>query len=159
MQLSVNKQAYEVADQPERPLVWVLRDELGLTGTKFGCGIGQCGTCTVLIDGTPAKSCQTPLSSVQGKQVTTIEGLAENGLHPVQQAFLDEQTPQCGWCMSAQILTAVALLESNPQPSDDEIRAGMEGVYCRCGAYHRIRKSVQAAAEMISAEAAQEQSA
>jgi isoquinoline 1-oxidoreductase subunit alpha len=152
MQLFINQAAYEVADQPERPLVWVLRDELGLTGTKFGCGIGECGTCTVLVDGQPTKSCQTPVSSVQGKQITTIEGLAVDGqLHPVQQAFIDEQTPQCGWCMSAQILTAAALLEANPNPSDDEIRAGMDRVYCRCGTYPRIRKSVRRAAAELAA--------
>jgi isoquinoline 1-oxidoreductase subunit alpha len=122
VQISVNNQVYEVPESPDRPLLWVLRDELGLTGTKFGCGIGVCGSCTVHINGTPTRSCITLLSTVQGKAIRTIEGLAEVAadgsvrLHPVQQAFLEEQVPQCGWCMPAQMLTAAALLETNPNP-------------------------------------------
>ncbi len=154
MQLMINGQAYQVADQPDRLLLWVLRDELGLTGTKFGCGIGICGSCTVHLDGTPTRACVTMLSSAQGKEILTLEGLAEieandeTILHPVQQAFLELQVPQCSWCMSGQMMTAAALLESNPNPTDDEIRQAMNGVYCRCGTYTRIRKAVSLAAEL-----------
>jgi isoquinoline 1-oxidoreductase subunit alpha len=156
VQLNINEKRYEVADAPDRLLVWVLRDELGLTGTKFGCGIGQCGTCTVLLDGVPVKSCLTLLSTLSGKKIRTIEGLAEtapNGdilLHPVQQAFLDEEAPQCGWCMPAQMLTASALLAKTPNPSEDEIRQGMNAVYCRCGSYHRVRKAVTRASRLAA---------
>jgi isoquinoline 1-oxidoreductase alpha subunit len=154
MDLNINQQVYQVVDEPDRPLLWVLRDDLGLTGTKFGCGAGFCGSCTVLVDGEAVRSCVTLISALQGKQILTIEGLAvpslqgEAELHPVQQAFLDEQAPQCGWCMPGQMLTAVALLEANPDPTDDEIRLGMNGVYCRCGAYHRIRRAVRRATEI-----------
>lgn len=152
MQLIINDQIYEVADTPDRPLLWILRDELGLTGTKFGCGIGICGSCTVHLDGATMRACITMLSAAQGKAVRTIEGLAEisadgsQALHPVQQAFLDEQVPQCGWCMPGQMMTAAALLEQKPDPSPEEIRQVMDAVYCRCGAYHRIRKAVGRAA-------------
>jgi isoquinoline 1-oxidoreductase subunit alpha len=155
MQLDINEQIYEVPDEPDRPLLWVLRDELGLTGTKFGCGIGVCGSCVVHLDGTPVRSCVTPISSVGSKVVCTIEGLAETTdegetiLHPVQQAFLDEQAPQCGYCMSGQIMTAAALLEDNQNPDDDTIKNTMSAVYCRCGAYDRVRKAVKHAAEEI----------
>jgi isoquinoline 1-oxidoreductase alpha subunit len=154
MQLIINQQNYQVDDSPDRLLLWVLRDELGLTGTKFGCGIGICGSCTVHLDGVPARACVTMLSSAREAEIFTIEGLAEvavNGaarLHPVQQAFLDEQVPQCSWCMSGQMMTAAALLEQNPNPSADEIRQAMNGVYCRCGTYTRIRKAVARAAEL-----------
>ena len=154
MELIINGQLYEVLDEPDRPLLWVLRDELGLTGTKFGCGQGICGSCTVHLDGVPARSCITFLSTIQGQQIRTIEGLAipttagETELHPVQQAFLDEQVPQCGWCMPGQMMTAAAFLEKNPNPTDEEIRQGMNGIYCRCGTYHRIRKAVAHAAEL-----------
>jgi isoquinoline 1-oxidoreductase alpha subunit len=154
MQLTINGQLYQVDDEPDRLLLWVLRDELGLTGTKFGCGIGICGSCTVLLDGAPTRACITMLSAVQEKEVRTIEGLVKvdtNGetiLHPVQQAFLEEQVPQCSWCMSGQMLTAAALLEENPEPTADEIRQAMDSVYCRCGTYHRIRKAVERAAEL-----------
>jgi isoquinoline 1-oxidoreductase alpha subunit len=156
MQLMINGRTFEVDDSPDRLLLWVLRDELGLTGTKFGCGIGICGSCTVHLDGSPTRACITMLSAVDGKEIRTIEGLAEvidNGeivLHPVQQAFLDEQVPQCSWCMSGQMMTAVALLGQNPNPSADEIRQTMNSVYCRCGAYYRIRKAVERAAERAS---------
>lgn len=157
MELIVNQQVFPVADEPDRPLLWVLRDELGLTGTKFGCGAGFCGSCVVLVDGEAVRSCITVISTLQDKQIVTIEGLAETlpqgdvQLHPVQQAFLDEQAPQCGWCMPGQMLTAAALLEANPDPTDDEIRQGMDGVYCRCGTYHRIRRAVRRAAEIGAA--------
>jgi isoquinoline 1-oxidoreductase subunit alpha len=157
MQLLINEKAYEIADEPDRPLLWVLRDELGLTGTKFGCGIGQCGSCTVQVDGAATKSCLTLVSKVQGKRIRTIEGLLAAGanggeeLHPVQQAFLEEQAPQCGWCMPGQMITAAALLESNPTPTEEQIREAMQVVYCRCGTYHRIRKAVARAAKISSA--------
>lgn len=156
MQLIVNNQAYEIAESPDRLLLWVLRDELGLTGTKFGCGIGVCGSCTVLIDGVATRSCITMISAVKDKTLYTIEGLAKiaqgvsRDLHPVQQAFLEEQVPQCGWCMPAQMLTAAALIEKNPNPDQEEIRQVMDSVYCRCGTYHRIRKAVELASEIAS---------
>jgi len=154
MQLMVNGQPYLVDDEPDRLLLWVLRDELGLTGTKFGCGIGLCGSCTVHLDGIPTRACITLLSAADGKEVRTLEGLAEIGangemiFNPVQQAFLDEQVPQCSWCMSGQMMTAAALLERNPKPNAEEIRQAMDAVYCRCGTYHRIRKAVARAAEL-----------
>jgi len=156
MQLIVNNQAYEIAESPDRLLLWVLRDELGLTGTKFGCGIGVCGSCTVLIDGVATRSCITMISAVKDKTLYTIEGLAKiaqggsRDLHPVQQAFLEEQVPQCGWCMPAQMLTAAALIEKNSNPDQEEIRQVMDSVYCRCGTYHRIRKAVERASEIAS---------
>jgi isoquinoline 1-oxidoreductase alpha subunit len=162
MELRINGKDYTVTDTPDRLLLWVLRDELGLTGTKFGCGIGQCGSCTVQIDGVPTRSCQTLLSTLSGKAIRTIEGLAETAadgsikLHPVQQAFLEEEVHQCGWCQSAQMMTAAALIETNPQPSDEEIRAGMP-VYCRCGTYPRIRKAVRRAAQIAARQSAEEQ--
>lgn len=154
MQLLINELAYQVSESPDRLLLWVLRDELGLTGTKFGCGIGICGSCTVHLDGIPTRACVTMLSAAQGKEVRTIEGLAKIGvngetvLHPVQQAFLDEQVPQCSWCMSGQMMTAAALLEQNQNPTADDIRQVMNSVYCRCGTYARIRKAVARAAEI-----------
>lgn len=150
MEIVVNGSTYQVADEPDRPLLWVLRDELGLTGTKFGCGVGLCGSCEVHLDGVVARSCITMLSAVQGKAIRTIEGLAgDNALHPVQQAFLDEQVPQCGWCMSGQIMRAAAFLEENPNPTEDEIASAMNANYCRCGAYGRIKRAVgRAAGEM-----------
>jgi isoquinoline 1-oxidoreductase subunit alpha len=149
MNLKVNGKIYAVADEPDRPLLWVLRDELGLTGTKFSCGIGACGSCEVHIDDRVARSCITNLSDLKGKAVRTIEGLAagDGTLHPVQQAFLDEQAPQCGWCMSGQIMRAAAFLEKHPHPTQEEITTEMGDNYCRCGAYGRIKKAVVRAAE------------
>jgi len=158
MELSINGQVYTVAGEPDRILLWVLRDELGLTGTKFGCGIGMCGSCTVLVDGEPTRSCITPVSAVAGKAILTLEGLAKTGpdgdliLHPVQRAFEEEQVHQCGYCMAGQMLTAVALLRSNPQPNEAEIVAGMDRVLCRCGAYPRIQRAVARAAEIAGHE-------
>jgi isoquinoline 1-oxidoreductase alpha subunit len=158
MNLKVNGQDYQVEDTPDRLLLWVLRDELGLTGTKFGCGIGICGSCTVHLDGSPTRACITMLSAANNMAVRTIEGLAETDsagepvLHPVQKAFLDEQVPQCSWCMSGQMMTAVALLEQNPNPNADEIRQAMNSVYCRCGTYYRIRKAVERAAQLKAVE-------
>jgi isoquinoline 1-oxidoreductase alpha subunit len=152
LELTINGRTYTVADAPPRMLLWVLRDELGLTGTKFGCGAGYCGACTVHIDGAAARSCQTLLDQAAGKAITTIEGLAgEADLHPVQQAFLEEQVPQCGWCMSGQMMTAAALLAANPAPSADEITEAMAGNYCRCAAYVRIRRAVARAAAVAGA--------
>ena len=159
MELKINGQNYDIPDdQGTRMLIWVLRDELALTGTKYGCGAGICGSCTVLVDGKPARSCLTPASTVVGKEITTIEGLAEiqsggeEKLHPVQQAFLETQTPQCGYCMSGQMMTAAALLDENPSPSEEEIVAGMNSVYCRCGTYVRIKEAVARAAEIMAEE-------
>jgi isoquinoline 1-oxidoreductase alpha subunit len=147
-----NGKLYNVEDEPDRPLIWVLRDELGLTGTKFGCGVGICGVCDVHVDGKVVRSCVTLLSTVKGKSIRTIEGLAGEGeLHPVQQAFLDEQVHQCGWCMSGQMMRAAALLEENPNPTEEEIVAGMSANLCRCGAYGRIKRAVQRAAADIAA--------
>lgn len=148
MEINVNGQVYHVDDEPDRSLLWVLRDELGLTGTKYGCGVGLCGACEVHLDGKLTRSCVTMLSALGGRAVRTIEGLAEDGvLHPVQQAFLDEQVHQCGWCMSGQMMRAAALLETNPNPSEEEIVAGMTSNLCRCGAYGRIKRAVARAAE------------
>ena len=147
MDISVNGTVYQVDSEPDRPLLWILRDELGLTGTKFGCGIGLCGSCEVHLDGKLARSCITMLSDVAGRAVRTIEGLADGtDLHPVQQAFLDEQVPQCGWCMSGQMMRAAAFLESNPNPTEDEIASAMTSNLCRCGAYGRIKRAVGTAA-------------
>lgn len=153
MEIMVNDKTYEVADDPDRPLLWVLHDELGLTGTKFGCGVGICGACDVHLDGKVARSCITPLSATKGKAIRTIEGLAKDGtLHPVQQAFLDEQVHQCGSCMSGQMMRAAGFLETNPNPTEDEIVSAMNGNLCRCGAYGRIKRAVvRAAAEMATA--------
>jgi isoquinoline 1-oxidoreductase alpha subunit len=151
MEIMVNGSTYEVVGEPDRPLLWVLRDELGLTGTKFGCGVGICGSCEVHLDGKVTRSCITSLSAVKGKAIRTIEGLASEGhMHPVQQAFLDEQVHQCGWCMSGQMMRAVALLEENPNPTEEEIVAGMSANYCRCGAYGRIKRAVGRAAEEVA---------
>ena len=147
MQLHVNTQTYTLPDQPDRPLLDVLRDELGLTGTHFGCGAGQCGACTVLLDAAAARSCQTMLSTASQHHITTIEGLSDGAtLHPVQQAFVDEQVPQCGYCMSGQIMAAVGLLNAHPQPTEEELVAGMRGNLCRCGTYDRIRRAIARAA-------------
>ena len=145
-QLNVNGKNQEVEAVPNTPLLWVLRDNLGLTGTKYGCGVAQCGACTVHLDGTAVRSCSTPVSTVGNKKVTTIEGLASaDTLHPVQQAWMQENVPQCGYCQSGQIMSAVALIEKNPTPSDSDIEAAMSGNICRCGTYERIRKAIKRA--------------
>ena len=138
----------DVAD--DTPLLWALRDALGLTGTKYGCGIGACGACTVHVDGEPMRSCLTPVSAVAGKRVTTIEGLGRDGLHAVQQAWIEHNVPQCGYCQAGQIMSAVALLANNPQPTDDDIDNAMAGNICRCGTYPRIRKAIHAAAGSLN---------
>lgn len=143
----VNGERQTVDVDPAKPLLWVLREQLALTGTKFGCGIAQCGACTVHIDGVAMRSCVTPVSDVDGRQVTTIEGLSsESGeLHPLQQAWIDHQVPQCGYCQSGQLMSATALLANNPNPSDVDIDAAMSGNICRCGMYGRIREAIKAA--------------
>ena len=150
--VDVNGRAYEVKAAPDTPLLWVLRDELGLTGTKYGCGIAQCGACTVLADGQPIRACQTPVSALGAAKVTTIEGL--NGAHPVQAAWVALDVPQCGYCQSGQIMSAVALLAANPKPDDAAITGAMDGNICRCGAYQRIRAAIKAAATAPAAVAA-----
>ena len=150
MDLIVNDQVHPLQVDPAMPLLWVIRDILHLTGTKFGCGIGQCGACTVHIDGQPARACITPIQSVQGKHVTTIEGLAQEQLHPLQQAWIAHNVPQCGYCQSGQIMSAVALLAKIPQPTDAEIDAMMSGNLCRCGTYGRIRQAIHVAAKVMS---------
>ena len=152
MEITVNGSVYQVEAEPDRPLLWVLRDELGLTGTKFGCGVGLCGACEIHLDGKVTRSCITLLSAAEGRAIRTIEGLAEEGkLHPVQQAFLDEQVHQCGWCMSGQMMRAVALLEETPNPTEEEIVAAMNANYCRCGAYGRIKRAIVSASREMAA--------
>jgi aerobic-type carbon monoxide dehydrogenase small subunit (CoxS/CutS family) len=148
IRFTVNGKARSVATEPERSLLEVLREDLGLTGTKYGCGEGQCRSCTVLMDGRPVVSCVTPVRAAEGKKIVTIEGLAANGkLHPVQQAFLDEGALQCGYCTPGMILTAAALLERTPRPTDAQIVEGMDGNLCRCNGYPRIVAAVRRAAE------------
>ena len=146
--LMLNGQAKEIDVADDTPLLWVLRDTLGLTGTKFGCGAALCGACTVHIDGQPIRSCITPVSEVAGKPITTIEGLSKDRSHPVQRAWIELDVPQCGYCQSGQIMTAAALLSMNPNPSDADIDTAMSGNICRCGTYPRIRKAVHRAAEL-----------
>ncbi len=149
--LVVNDAVHEVDASPDMPLLWVLRDKLKLTGTKFGCGIAQCGACTVHVDGNAVRSCVLPVSSVSGP-VTTIEGLAEGGdLHPLQVAWIEHDVPQCGYCQAGQIMSAASLLSSNNQPTDEEIDVALAGNYCRCGTYIRIRKAVHSAASSYNA--------
>ncbi len=147
-QFSVNGQSREVEAQPNTPLLWVLRDNLDLTGTKFGCGKALCGACTVHLDGNPVRSCSTPVSAIGTKKITTIEGVSAEGLHPVQQAWIDENVPQCGYCQTGQIMSAIALIEKNPNPSDSDIDSAMSGNICRCGTYERIRKAIKRAANV-----------
>ncbi|NIL93867.1 MAG: 2Fe-2S iron-sulfur cluster binding domain-containing protein [Woeseiaceae bacterium] len=151
--LKINGQDFSVDVDPATPLLWVIRDYAGLTGTKFGCGIAQCGACTVHLNGNPIRSCITPAQLAVGQEITTIEGIApgDGALHPVQQAWIDEQVPQCGYCQSGQIMAAAALLEGNPAPSDADIDTAMAGIICRCGTYPRIRKGIKRAALAISA--------
>jgi isoquinoline 1-oxidoreductase alpha subunit len=144
--LSVNGAPVDARSDGETPLLWVLRDELGLTGTKFGCGRGLCGACTVLMDGEAVRSCTTPLANAAGRNVVTIEGLSPDGSHPVQRAWVEERVAQCGYCQAGQILSAAALLARRPHPSDADVNAAMWGNVCRCGTYPRIRKAIRRAA-------------
>ena len=144
--LNINGQSHTLDVASDMPLLWALRDKLNLVGTKYSCGIGICGTCTVLVNGMPMRSCTMPAITMAGAEITTIEGLDPDGNHPVQQAWNEEDVPQCGYCQGGQILTASALLERNPNPSDDDIDAAMSGVLCRCGTYPRIRKAIKRAA-------------
>lgn len=148
MKLSVNGAVHEVSAPADMPLLWVLRDLIGLTGTKFGCGVAQCGACTVHLDGAPVRSCVTPASAAEGKTITTIEGLSADGSHPVQRAWTEIDVVQCGYCQSGQIMSAVALLAAKPNPSDADIDAAMSGNICRCGTYQRVRAAVHKAAEL-----------
>jgi aerobic-type carbon monoxide dehydrogenase small subunit (CoxS/CutS family) len=146
IKLQVNGATHEVDTEPSTPLLYVLRNDLGLHGPRFGCGLGQCGACTVIVDGAAVRSCTLPVSQVRG-QVTTLEGLSKNGrLDPLQQAWIDEQVPQCGYCQNGQIMSAKALLNRNPNPSDAEIRTAMEGVLCRCMTYYRVQAAIKRAA-------------
>ena len=148
IKLRVNGQQQEVDTDPKMPLLWTLRDILGLTGTKFSCGIAQCGACTVHLDGAPARSCVIPTSAASGKEITTIEGLSADNTHAVQLAWIAQQVPQCGYCQSGQIMSAAALLKKHPSPTDAEIDAAMNSVLCRCGTYPRIRKAIREASKM-----------
>ncbi len=145
--LTINGTSRDVEVDPSTPLLWVLRDHIKLVGTKFGCGIAQCGACTVHLDGMAVRSCSLPISSIGDKEVTTIEGLSENGDHPVQLAWLEEDVPQCGYCQAGQIMNAAALIDQNPNPSDSEIETAMNGNICRCGTYVRIKKAIKRAAQ------------
>jgi isoquinoline 1-oxidoreductase alpha subunit len=153
--LKVNGIDYEIDVDPRTPLLWALREQCNLTGTKFGCGIAQCGACTVHLNGKPVRSCMTPVSAVSAMEITTIEGIApdKDTLHAVQQAWIDEQTPQCGYCQSGQIMSAVALLNTHPSPSDEDIDRAMSGNICRCGTYPRIKSAIKRAAMALASTA------
>ena len=142
----INGKSVDVKAEPDTPLLWVIRDEIGLTGTKYGCGMALCGACTVHLDGQPVRSCQTPVSAVAGKSVATVESLSRNNTHPLQVAWIKHDVPQCGYCQSGQLMSAAALLKSNKNPSDAEIDAAMSGNICRCGTYPRIRAAIKSAA-------------
>ncbi len=151
--LSINGKAHTVSSSPDTPLLWVLRDELGMTGTKFGCGRGLCGSCTVLANGEAIRSCSTALAEVKGEKITTIEGLSPDGTHPLQKAWQAENVPQCGYCQAGQIMSAAALLIKKKKPSDADIDAAMGGTLCRCGTYQRIRRAIHRASDVIVSEA------
>jgi nicotinate dehydrogenase subunit A len=151
IKLNVNGRQHEVAAEPETALLYVLRNDLKLKGARFGCGLGQCGACTVLVDGKPVQSCDLPLSAAAGKSITTIEGLARDGeLHPLQAAFIAEQAAQCGYCITGIIMAAKALLDVNPRPADAEIRSALKGNLCRCGTHHRILRAIHRAAREVA---------
>jgi isoquinoline 1-oxidoreductase alpha subunit len=150
LELEINGTRHSVDADPQTPLLWVLRDYLGLTGTKFSCGIAQCGACTVQLDGAPVRSCSFPASGAVGKSVKTIEGVSKDGSHPIQQAWKELDAPQCGYCQSGMIMSALALLENNPNPTDADIDASVTNA-CRCSSYHRVRKAIHRAAELMKA--------
>ncbi|MCG9971880.1 (2Fe-2S)-binding protein [Christiangramia crocea] len=145
--ININGKSQNVDVDPSTPMLWVLRDHLKLVGTKYGCGIAQCGACTIHLDGNAIRSCQLPISTVKDKKITTIEGLSEDGDHPVQKAWLEHDVPQCGYCQAGQIMTATALLKRNPSPSDEEIEMAMNGNICRCGTYTRIKAAIKTASD------------
>jgi isoquinoline 1-oxidoreductase alpha subunit len=148
-EINVNSKTYNVDVEANMPLLWVIRDFVGLTGTKFGCGIAQCGACTVHLDGKPIRSCSYPIVGAVGKKITTIEGISENVDHAIQKAWIELQVPQCGYCQSGQIMSAVALLKSKPDPTDADIDVAMRGNLCRCGTYQRIRSAIHRASELL----------
>ncbi len=152
IEFQLNGEPVSLDVEPELPLLWAIRDEIGLTGTKFGCGIGQCGACTVHLDGDPVRGCLTPVSAASGRRVTTIGGLHPEGVHALQRAWIELSVPQCGYCQSGQLMSAASLLASNPSPSDDDIDAAMSGNICRCGTYGRIRAAIHRAAELVQDE-------
>ena len=156
--LKINGKTHQIEVNPITPLLWVIRENIGLTGTKFGCGIAQCGACTVHIDGKAVRSCISPVGTMEGKEITTIEGIGDetSELHPVQQAWIDEQVPQCGYCQSGQIMSAIALLNENPNPDDETINQAMKGNICRCGMYSRIKKGIKKAATQMAENAGKE---
>jgi isoquinoline 1-oxidoreductase alpha subunit len=149
IKLIINEKEHTVEVEPQMPLLWVIRDFANLTGTKFGCGVSQCGACTVHLDGKPIRSCTFPVVAVQKQKITTIEGIAMDNSHPVQKAWIEEQVPQCGYCQSGQIMSAIALLEKNQNPTDEDIDTAMAGNLCRCGTYGRVRKAIKKAAETM----------
>ena len=151
--LKINSKTYTVEADPKMPLLWAIRDLVGLTGTKYGCGIAQCGACTVHMGGQPVRSCSIPVSVAAGKDLTTIEGLSTDNTHPVQQAWIKEQVPQCGYCQSGQIMAATALLKKTPNPTDKDIDTAMQGHICRCGTYPRIRKAIKTASQIMNQKA------
>jgi isoquinoline 1-oxidoreductase subunit alpha len=151
--LKINNKPHTIEADPKTPLLWAIRDIIGLTGTKYGCGIAQCGACTVHANGKPVRSCSIPVSAAATLNITTIEGLSKDNSHPVQQAWIREQVPQCGYCQSGQIMAAVALLDKTPNPTPDEIDRAMQGNICRCGTYPRIRKAITTAAKIMSEKA------
>ena len=155
IELKVNGQARSVDVDPATPLLWVVREQFGLLGTKFGCGVSQCGACTVHLNGLPVRSCVTPVSAAEGAEVTTIEGIGADGLSSLQQAWIEEQVPQCGYCQSGQIMSATALLQANPDPTDADIDRAMQGNVCRCGTYPRIRRAIKKAARQRLAQVQQ----
>jgi len=148
--LQINGKTYSIEADAKMPLLWAIRDLAGLTGTKYGCGIAQCGACTVHLNGTPVRSCSIPVSAAATQKITTIEGLSDDNSHPVQKAWIAEQVPQCGYCQSGQIMAATALLKRNPHPTDKDIDTAMQGHICRCGTYTRIRRAIHSAAEIMS---------
>ena len=151
--LMINNKPHSVDVDPKMPLLWAIRDVIGLTGTKYGCGIAQCGACTVHLDGVPVRSCSIPVSTIGSKNITTIEGLSEDNSHPVQQAWILEQVPQCGYCQSGQIMAATALLKKNPTPTDKDIDTAMQAHICRCGTYPRIRTAIKKASAIMTQKA------
>ena len=151
--LNINGKMQKIEAEANMPLLWAIRDLVGLTGTKYGCGMAMCGACTVHFNESPVRSCSTPVSAAANQKITTIEGLSDDNSHPVQKAWLEEQVPQCGYCQSGQIMSAVALLKRNPNPTDEDITAAMQGNICRCGTYPRIRKAIKTAAKLMSSQA------